>query len=328
MMNGDEGMARQRYSNIDPTATTKTWKEVRRWQKERKGKVKDLTFRIGQAEHKQQELLRQNHSDVTITWIGHSTFLLQMAGLTIVTDPVWATRMGFNARLEAPGLAMEEIPPVDVILLSHSHYDHLHVGSLKKLKGSPVVLVPEGLGAKVRKMKLGTVYELSWWGSQTVGAVEFHFVPAQHWTRRTLTDTNTSLWGGWVIRRRTESISEGEQDRNTIYFAGDSGYFEGFREIGKRFSDIRYALMPIGAYEPEWFMGMQHVTPEEAVQAFLDVGGQLFIPMHYGAFRLADDTPKEALDRLLADWQRRGLNPSFLRLLKHGETLVAERTGE
>ncbi|NQX61473.1 MBL fold metallo-hydrolase [Paenibacillus qinlingensis] len=315
-------MARQRYSNLDPNAKTKTWKEVRRWQKERKGKVKDVSYRIGQADHKQQELLRNNQHEVTITWIGHSTFLLQVGGMTIVTDPVWATRMGFTPRLEAPGLSIEEIPPVDVILLSHAHYDHLHVGSLKKLRGTPYVLVPEGLGSKLRKLGFSTVYELPWWGSQTIGQLEFHFVPAQHWTRRTLTDTNTSLWGGWLVKR--SAVSEGTQVPPAIYFAGDSGYFEGFREIGAKFPGIGYALMPIGAYEPEWFMGMQHVSPEEAVQAFLDVGAKQFIPMHYGAFRLADDTPKEALDRLLADWQRRDLDASLLRLLKHGETWIAE----
>src|SRR5687768_11545171 len=138
-------MAQKRYSNGDPTAKVKTWKEIRRWQQERKGKVKDLSLRIGEAEHKQQELLWNNRSVTTITWIGHSTFLLQVAGLTIVTDPVWANRMGFARRLEAPGLTLDKIPPVDIVLLSHSHYDHLHVGSLRKLKGSPVALVPEGL---------------------------------------------------------------------------------------------------------------------------------------------------------------------------------------
>jgi L-ascorbate metabolism protein UlaG (beta-lactamase superfamily) len=315
-------MARKRYSNANPSAKVKTWKEIRRWQQERKGKVKDLTLRIGQAEHKQQELLMHNRSETTITWIGHSTFLLQVAGLTIVTDPVWANRMGFARRLEAPGLALDEIPAVDIVLLSHSHYDHLHVGSLRKLKGSPVALVPEGLGLKMRRLGLSTVHELPWWGKTTVGPLEFHFVPAQHWTRRTLTDTNSSLWGGWVINRSAELLVDGAENNDAIYFAGDSGYFQGFRDIGARFPGIRYALMPIGAYEPEWFMGMQHVTPEEAVQAFLDVGAETFIPMHYGAFRLADDTPQEALDRLLADWQRRELDSSRLKLLKHGETLV------
>lgn len=315
-------MAHKRYSNADPDAKVKTWKEIRRWQQERKGKVKDLSLRIGQAEYKQQELLMNNRSDTTITWIGHSTFLLQVAGMTIVTDPVWANRMGFARRLEAPGLTLDEIPPVDIVLLSHSHYDHLHVGSLRKLKGTPVALVPEGLGRKMRRLGLSTVHELPWWEKTTVGPLEFHFVPAQHWTRRTLTDTNKSLWGGWVINRSAELLEDGAVNNDAIYFAGDSGYFQGFRDIGARFPGIRYALMPIGAYEPEWFMGMQHVTPEEAIQAFLDVGAVTFIPMHYGAFRLADDTPQEALDRLLADWRRRELDSSRLKMLKHGETLV------
>ncbi|OXS54198.1 MBL fold metallo-hydrolase [Cohnella sp. CIP 111063] len=324
-------MARQRYFNTDPAAIPKTFKEVRRWQKERKGKIKDLSFRVGQAEHKRPSLLGSNRSELTITWIGHSTFLVQIGGLTIVTDPVWANRMGFARRLEEPGLGLDEIPPVDVILLSHSHYDHLHTGSLKRLKGSPVVLVPEGLGGMVRKLRRGSqVQELPWWGHVSIGSVEFHFVPSQHWTRRTLTDTNTSLWGGWVIKRTAASVANDDPKDESIYFAGDSGYFSGFRDIGAKFPNMTYALMPIGAYEPEWFMGTQHVTPEEAVQAFLDVGAKRFIPMHYGAFRLADDTTKEALDRLLAEWERRALDRDRLRLFKHGETLVhvAEREDE
>jgi L-ascorbate metabolism protein UlaG (beta-lactamase superfamily) len=283
--------------------------------------MKDLSSRVGQAEHKQAEMLRSNVADTTITWIGHSTFLLQMGGLTIVTDPVWAMRMGFARRLEAPGLTLDEIPPIDVILLSHAHYDHLHIRSLRKLKGTPVMLVPEGLGPKIRRIRKGTVIELPWWGKTEFRGLQFHFVPAQHWTRRTLTDTNRSLWGGWVIQR-DEHTAAGGGAADAIYFAGDSGYFNGFQEIGERFPTIRYALMPIGAYEPEWFMGSQHVTPEEAVQAFLDVGATTFIPMHYGAFRLADDTPQEAVDRLLADWQRRELSADRLQCLKHGETLV------
>ncbi|MBB4826672.1 L-ascorbate metabolism protein UlaG (beta-lactamase superfamily) [Sporosarcina luteola] len=315
-------MGRKRYSNLNSAATTATLKDILRWQKERRGKQKDESFRIGQSEVKQQALLNSNQDALTITWIGHSTFLLQIAGLTIVTDPVWAHRMGFSRRLEEPGLSLDEIPPVDIILLSHSHYDHLHLGSLRKIKGSPAILVPEGLGQFMRKrMKGNQVYELPWWGHMSMGAIDIHFVPAQHWTKRTLTDTNTSHWGGWVIQR-SANAGPAEVQADTIYFAGDSGYFQGFREIGERFPSITYALMPIGAYEPEWFMGTQHVTPEEAIQAFIDVGAEQFIPMHYGAFRLADDTTEEALERLLAEWERRKLDSIRLRLLKHGETLM------
>lgn len=320
-------MARKKYQNSDPTATISSLKDVIRWQKERMGKKKDQSYRIGQAECKQQEFLRSNKNETTLTWIGHSTFLLQIAGLTIVTDPVWAKKMGFSPRLEEPGIALEELPSIDVILLSHAHYDHLHVPSLKKLKGSPTVLVPEGFGRKMQKIIPGKiVHELPWWGYVKIDSVEFHFVPAQHWTRRTLSDTNSSHWGGWVIKRSETALAEGMQKNDAIYFAGDSGYFQGFREVGERFPDINYALMPIGAYEPEWFMGTQHVTPEEAVQAFLDVDAKIFIPMHYGAFRLADDTTEEALNRLLAEWDQKKLPSDRLQLLQHGETLVHGRT--
>jgi L-ascorbate metabolism protein UlaG (beta-lactamase superfamily) len=188
------------------------------------------------------------------------------------------------------------------------------------LKGNPLFLVPQGLAAKFRRKGYRRVEEFTWWASKCVGKAEFHFVPAQHWTRRTLWDTNASHWGGWVICEK----GAGEKIGRTVYFAGDSGYFRGFKEIGDRFA-IDYALMPIGAYEPEWFMSMQHVTPEEAVQAFLDTGAKQFIPMHYGAFRLADDTPKEALDRLTAEWQRLELGEDRLKILVHGETLADER---
>ena len=313
-------MSAKRYRNMDPNARTATFKELVRWQMERFRKQKDMSFKIGQVEDKQLEILHAGQKDFTITWIGHSTFLIQLDGLTIVTDPVWAKSMGFSERLEEPGLSIDEIPPVDIILLSHSHYDHMDVPSLKKLKGTPAILVPEGLGPKVRRlMRENRVYELPWWGQVHIGTVEFHFVPAQHWTKRTLTDTNTSHWGGWVIQQRMPASNEAS---DSIYFAGDSGYFQGFRQIGERFPAITYALMPIGAYEPEWFMGTQHMTPEEAIQAFVDVRAEVFIPMHYGAFYLADDTTEEALNRLLAGWKQRALEGKQLLVLKHGETIA------
>ncbi len=236
-----------------------------------------------------------------------------MNGITIVTDPVWAQRMGAAKRLTAPGVPLDKMPPVDVVLISHGHYDHLHFGSLRRLHGDPHIFVPEGLGRLFRRRGFRHVTELSWWRTAEFRGVTLTFVPAQHWTRRTLWDTNTSHWGGWVIEA---------DDAPTVYFAGDSGYFRGFRDIGERFS-IDYALLPIGAYEPEWFMGPQHTTPEEAVQAFLDCRARLFVPMHYGAFRLADDTPKEALDRLWAEWRRRGLEEERLLCLKLGEVIDA-----
>ncbi|RKN64197.1 MBL fold metallo-hydrolase [Paenibacillus ginsengarvi] len=307
---------------MNAAAKVNSLQDVRKWQKERKTKVKDLSFAVSQSPGKQLDLLRTNREETTITWIGHSTFLLQRAGLNIVTDPVWASRMGFAKRLTDPGLSISQLPEIDVILLSHGHYDHLHVSSLRAMPGRPQLLVPEGLGGMMRRKGFTTVTELPWWGSIVVGGAVFHFVPAQHWTRRTLWDTNTSHWGGWIIEGAEDGRSSAADKGGSIYFAGDSGYFDGFKQIGERYGKLQYVLMPIGAYEPEWFMSMQHVTPEEAIQAFLDVKGEVFIPMHYGAFRLADDTADEALSRLHQEWRRLDLQADRLHTLLLGETLI------
>ncbi|ADI26702.1 MBL fold metallo-hydrolase [Geobacillus sp. C56-T3] len=303
----------KRYENLDGVSTHKTWTDFRRWQRERKQKQKDLSYVVPHVSPPQYERLQEPNGRPQLCWVGHSTFVVQLNGITIVTDPVWANWMGAAKRLTAPGVPLDKMPPVDVVLISHGHYDHLHFGSLRRLKGDPHVFVPVGLGRLFRRRGYRHVTELSWWETASFRGLSLTFVPAQHWTRRTLWDTNTSHWGGWVI------TSNGAP---TIYFAGDSGYFRGFRDIGERFS-IDYALLPIGAYEPEWFMGPQHTTPEEAVQAFLDCRSRLFVPMHYGAFRLADDTPKEALDRLWAEWRRRGLEEERLLCLKLGEVIDA-----
>lgn len=300
----------KRYENLDGSRNQKSFADVRRWQKERKAKVKDLTYRVPRVEP-DLAFLAANRTEPTVTFIGHATFFIQLGGLHIVTDPVWARRMGFASRLSPPGIPLDKLPPVDVVLLSHAHYDHLHLGSLRGLSGDFICLVPEGLGRWFRRRGFSRVEELAWWKETRVGEATFAFVPARHWTRRTPWDTNTSHWGGWVMRHGTD----------TLYFVGDSGYDDqAFRQIGARYPGIRAALVPIGAYEPEWFMGASHMTPEEAVQTFEDVGGSFFIPMHYDAFRLADDTPKEALDRLEAEWRRRGWPRERLWTLRLGET--------
>jgi L-ascorbate metabolism protein UlaG (beta-lactamase superfamily) len=255
--------------------------------------------------------LHHNRSEPSITWIGHSTFFIQIGGLNIVTDPVWARRMALQKRLSPPGVELSDMPSVDIVLVSHSHYDHLHVPSLRRLRGPKRLLVPAGLRTKLLLKGFRNIEEFNWWDCRTNHGVKFTFVPAQHWTRRNPWDMNDSHWGGWVIEATNGP---------TIYFAGDSGYFRGFRDIGRKF-DIDVAMMPIGAYDPEWFMSPQHVTPEEALQAFLDVRADYFVPMHYGAFKLADDTPKEALDRLESARSRLCIPDDKLYLLQHGETM-------
>ncbi|PYI55829.1 MBL fold metallo-hydrolase [Paenibacillus flagellatus] len=303
------------YENKNGAPIRPKFGDLRRWRKERRSKTKDLSFRVPRTEF-DRTAWEAEAPPAKLVWIGHSTFLLRLGGLSVLTDPVWADRMAFEKRLTPPGIALDRLPPIDVVLLSHGHYDHLDFPTLRRLPGDPLHLVPEGLAGLFRRKGFNRVRELAWWESERTSGLTFTFVPAQHWTRRSPWDMNRSHWGGWIVEGEEEAA-----DVPTVYFAGDSGYFDGFAEIGGTFPRIDVALMPIGAYEPEWFMSPQHVTPEEAVQAFRDVGAATFVPMHYGAFRLADDTPKEALDRLYAAWSASGLAAERLVVPMLGETV-------
>lgn len=316
-------MKQTRYENLNGVRNTKTLRDMREWRKQKKQKPKDYSYEVPQCASKRIEYLRTNRSETTITWIGHSSFLIQLSGMNILFDPVFAERMGLGKRLTAPGLSIAELPHIDAVVLSHSHYDHMDLSVLKRLLRTYHQLqlfVPEGLGAKLMASGFHRVTELCWWNKVRLSGLELHFVPAQHWTRRTLLDSNRSHWGGWVLQ-------PAHVTGKAIYFAGDSGYFSGFKLIGERF-DIGPALLPIGAYEPEWFMHMQHMNPEEAVQSFLDCRAESFIPMHYGAYKLSNDTPWEALSRLKAEWERRKLSEEALHLLHMGETMVVGGHGE
>jgi L-ascorbate metabolism protein UlaG (beta-lactamase superfamily) len=303
---------KKKYENMDNVSNIKTMGDMLRWTKERRSKKKDLTIQIPCVEETEIKAITENKTQGSITWIGHSTFLIQMDGLNLLTDPVYASRMGIQKRLTAPGIPLNELPEIDIVCISHGHYDHLDFPTIKKLKGNPAFYVPEGLGPVFKRKGFSNVIEASWWDSFTEKELSISFVPAQHWTRRSLFDTNSSHWGGWVIEdaRRNESV----------YFVGDTGYFRGFRDISEKYKPA-YILMPIGAYEPEWFMKVSHINPEDAIKAFLELKGDFFVPMHYGAYRLADDTGPEALDSLMKEWKRRELPDEQLKVLKIGETL-------
>ncbi|MFJ7975693.1 MBL fold metallo-hydrolase [Peribacillus sp. NPDC096379] len=306
-----------KYENLDGVMNTKSVKELLQWSKERRAKKKDLNTLIPQANNKQITELKSNRSKPSITWIGHSTFLLQLGGVNILTDPVWAKWQGTQKRMTEPGLSFDQLPDIDIVIISHSHYDHLDFGTIRRLPGNPIYYVPYGLKQLFLKKGYKNIIEANWWDSFQYQNLKLSFVPAQHWTRRSLFDTNSSHWGGWII----EAI---EAD-HSIYFVGDTGYFRGFNEIAKRFKfNLKHILMPIGAYEPEWFMKDSHINPEEAVKAFQELGGTTFIPMHYGTYRLADDTGPEALDRLQREWRKQGLPEKQLQVLDIGGTLWLE----
>lgn len=291
--------------------TSVSMKDMLQWQKERRSKVKDLSIRIPAVDQIEKDYIQSNRTEPAISFVGHSTFLIQLGGVNLITDPVWAQRMGFGKRINPPGMKIADLPEMDMVLISHNHYDHLHYGSIRKLRGHPVCYVPRGLGRSFQRKGFRDVQEFDWWDSITYKGLKLTFIPALHWSRRTLWDTNRSLWGGWMI--------EHEQTGQTVYFVGDTGYHEHFRDIGEQFA-IDYVLMPIGAYEPEWFMHRQHVTPEEAIQAFAELGAKDMIPMHYDAYHLADDTPQEALERLLRSWDEVYEDRRHLHVLKCGET--------
>ena len=256
---------------------------------------------------------------VAVTFIGHSTFLLRTASTVILTDPVFTTHAGpFGrlgpARVRPPGIAAAALPPVDIVLVSHNHYDHLQPSSLRPFKASATFVAPLGVGRQLGLPRLKTIHELDWWQPTRIGAAEITCVPAQHFSARTPWDRNLTLWCGYVIR----------VDQVGIYFAADTGYTPQFKEIGERCPSIDVALLPIGAYEPRWFMAPVHMNPEEAVRAHRDVRARVSIGMHFGTFQLTDEGIDEPLRALEAAKAAHGVKAEAFRTLDVGETTVLE----
>jgi L-ascorbate metabolism protein UlaG (beta-lactamase superfamily) len=232
--------------------------------------------------------------ETLVTWVGHASFVLQTGGLTILTDPVWSRRIpGRIERYTPAGVDWAGLPPIDAVLISHNHYDHLDAPTIRRLPMNTKLLVPGNLAWWFRRRGFRDVTDLDWWESRRLGEVTFDFVPAHHWSRRTPYDTNKSLWGGWVV------TSDGGP---RTYFAGDTGYGHWFAEIGARYPGIDLALLPIGAYEPSWFMRPVHMNPEEAVQATGDLGARRMATMHWGTFVLTAEPLLEPRERAIAAW--------------------------
>jgi N-acyl-phosphatidylethanolamine-hydrolysing phospholipase D len=263
--------------------------------------------------------LSANQERPTLTWIGHATFLLQVGGLNLLTDPHFTERasplfFGGPRRVVPPAISLADLPHIDAVLVSHNHYDHLDYGSVMRLAkqagGSPMFYVPLGLKRWFANNKIDNVTELDWWDSQNLAGVGFHCVPVQHWSRRGISDTNTSLWCGWVI----------EAPALHVFFAGDTGYSRDFSDIQRRFEFFDLALLPIGAYEPRWFMKFMHVNPEEAVQIYQDLHARYAAAMHWGTFRLTDELLDEPPRRLAAALDAAAIDREKFFVMKHGET--------
>lgn len=250
-----------------------------------------------------------------LTWIGHATYLVQLGGRSLLTDPILSMRIALIPRNGPPGLRREDLPKIDVVVITHNHRDHMDAPTLARLGPEPVYVVPRGLGGWFQRAGLPRVVELEWWETREVEGLAITFVPSQHWSRRGLLDQNASLWGGYVIER------EGVR----VYHSGDTAWFEGFAEIGGRCGPIHAAMLPIGAYEPRWFMRTQHMDPGEAVRAFQALGAERFVAMHWGTFKLTDEDLNEPPQRLRSAWEQAGLADARREILAIGETLRLDR---
>jgi len=261
-------------------------------------------------------------SQLTVTWAGHASLLIQLNGLNLLTDPIWSERASPVSwagprRWVAPGIAFEDVPPLDVVLLSHNHYDHLDDQTVRRLARThpqATWIVPLGLASFVQKRGApGAVVELDWWQESSIKAVRIAATPAQHFSSRGIGDRGDTLWCGFSL--------SGANGRR-VYFAGDTGYHPEFRTIGERYGPFDVALLPIGAYEPRWFMRYLHMNPEEAVAAFRALNARMLVPIHWGTFKLTDEAMDEPPIRARAAWDAAGLPPSGYRQLAHGETLT------
>ena len=304
-----------KYKNTDGEAIDKSIKDLIRWQRNQK---KPILAYIDISDDWRN--INLETEDNYLIWIGHSTFLIKKDGLTILTDPVFSDRASpFRRlgpkRLIPPSLNIQDLPPIDIITISHNHYDHLDIRSLKKIsKKYPkvVFLIPKGDLDIFDQRNIENVFEFEWWQDIDFKNHTFTFTPVKHWSARGLFDRNESLWGAWFISSRDYSI----------YHAGDTGYSKDFKETQRRLGPPKYAFIPIGAYDPEWFMSASHVNPEDAIKIMQDLGAKNSYGMHWGTFTLtAEDTldPPKRLSEAIKKKNIKNFN-----VLTPGEVIVIE----
>jgi len=263
------------------------------------------------GESRQAELVTPG--ELGVTFIGHSSFFLQIGGRNVLVDPVFATRLVVLRRQRRPGILVEEMPPIDLVLVTHAHMDHLDISSLRRivraarrLRGrGPEIVVPHGVDDLVSQLGFRRIYTLKWWQSIEIAGLHITMTPCQHWGARMFNDTHRG-YGGYVI----------DSGRQSVYHSGDTGYFEGFAEIGRRFTPT-VALLPIGAYFPDTYLAV-HTSPEEALRGFAEVGAKWMVPMHYGTFRLGREPMDEPVQRLRAEARRLGVEDK-VQILEEGE---------
>lgn len=260
--------------------------------------------------------------EVTLTFINHSSVLIQSSTSAILVDPVFAERVGpFSSlgprRVHAPGISFDNLPKISVVAVTHDHYDHLDLATLEKLAKNPETEFVTGLGNGywLKKAGAGRVLELDWWQEKKIGDVLLSFVPAHHWSGRSLGDRRNTLWGGFVLR----------VDNAAIYLAGDSGYTSLFKSIRERLGPFDLCVLPIGAYEPQWFMKNHHLNPEEALRVHQELGCPLSVPVHFGTFQISDEGWSDPIDALKAARKKHGVLEESFKVLAPGESVIVKR---
>jgi N-acyl-phosphatidylethanolamine-hydrolysing phospholipase D len=329
------------FQNNYTDATDKSRAEFLRWQWERlKAGLPKPPEQLTPVVAPDLKFVSANHGktqEPAITWIGHATMLVQMGGLNLLLDPVFSERaspvqFAGPKRYQSPGLAMNQLPRIDVVLLSHNHYDHLDTASVKALNaqagGPPLFIVPLGVKKWFAAEGITNVKQLDWWDQTTVktasGEVEVHFTPVQHWSARSLGDRRATLWGGFAVFAPDFHL----------YFSGDTGYSKDFQDTRAHFAarqtaalggGFDMALIAVGAYAPRWFMKEQHVNPEEAVQIHLDLAAKRSIGVHWGTFDLTDESLDQPPKDLAIARKAKGLAQETFDVMAIGQTLKLPR---
>lgn len=261
-----------------------------------------------------ERILSPPADEIQVTWMGHASFLVQMDGLNILTDPVWSDRcspISFIGpmRYRKPPCQLSELPPIDAILVSHNHYDHLDLTTVRHFRNDVLWIVPDGHMSWFKGEKVTRVIEMKWWDQYPLKeGVNVACLPAQHWSKRTAFDDMCSLWSGWGII-----------GKKRLFFAGDTGYCDGFQHIGNKFGPFDLALIPIGAYNPRWMMQCQHVDPAEAVSIHQDIRSKQSIGMHWGTWVLTDEHVLEPPQELANTLAQRNLDPNEFIAITHGQ---------
>lgn len=315
----------QRFVNPWPGVETHGFSDFLRWTFERRQKrARSKPSRDPiQTAASAFEVPRAHPATLTATWVGHTTVLLQIGGQNILTDPMWSDRASPFAfagpkRISQPGIAFDDLPIIDAVVISHNHYDHLDADTVRRLCArypAAAWRVPLGVGDFVRTKGATDIAECGWSESTTVGALRVECVPAQHFSGRGLFDRDKTLWCGWVL----------SSERHSIYFAGDTAFNPSFADIGQRYGPFDLALMPIGAYDPRWFMRSVHMDPGECVAALQQLAPALtntplLLATHWGTFRLTDEPVAEPPHLMREAWRAASLPPEKLWIALLGET--------